>query len=334
MRLRTWAGVLSASIGLLGGCNAILGNDEHPTRANSTAPDDASRGADDATVADGAIAKHDAAGRDATTDATLDGGAGDGASDAPPDAPDAATLDASGAPDVATCTPGGACAPNECQTGSWVCDGGARVCQEASQIDAGTPCGAGGDAGAHVCNAGECVACSAGADCSDPAAPCVKRTYDCSSGSAVCKASANACHVGKVTACTGGVPTCTDQGTSAAAGAACPAAGGASGVCDGNGGCVACTPNAQCNPNGNPCQLGVQSCSAGFQCNGASNVLEGQVCGGASSGQICHNGACVACSAASCPGGCCDATLGCVLPAAQSTSRCGTGASGGACHAW
>ena len=199
------------------------------------------------------------------------------------------------------CIPGGACSPGDCQNGSWACVNGIRACQETSAFDAGTPCGTGGS---RVCNAGQCVACNAGGDCSAAAVPCIKKAYDCASGTAVCKVTgnasdgtpcgaglycsagvcgaclvgaaclpaANACHVGKVTACTGATLSCADQGTAATAGTACSATGGASGVCDGSGACIACSPGAQCNPGGNVCQVGVESCSAGYACVGATNV--------------------------------------------------------------
>ncbi|MGA7119138.1 MAG: hypothetical protein WBY94_03525, partial [Polyangiaceae bacterium] len=237
-----------------------------------------------------------------------------------------------------TCVPGGACSPSDCENGTWACLGGSRVCQATTAFDAGTPCG--GDGGSSVCNAGQCIACNAGGDCSDAVALCVKKAYDCSSGAPVCKVTGNvsdgtacgaglycnagvcaacevgaaclpatnACHVGTVAACTGGTPTCTDQGTAAPAGTVCSAAGVASGVCDGNGACVACRPGAQCNPGGNACQVGIEACSTGYQCVGTTNVREGQTCG---AGQICHNGACSACDNTSCFGGCCD-SHGCV----------------------
>ena len=232
---------------------------------------------------------------------------------------------------IGSCVPGGTCAPGDCQYGTWVCVDGGRACQATTDVDAGTPCGAGGDAGASVCKGGQCVACSAGGDCSDPSVKCVKKTYDCASGAAVCTVSGNApdgttcgpssamycnagtcgacqvgtscqpavnaCHAGKVTACVGGVATCTDQGVAAAPGTPCATQGGASGVCDANASCTACTGGAQCNPNNNACQVGVQSCSAGPQCMNPVPVHEGQTCG---AGLVCHNGTCAACNAATC----------------------------------
>src|SRR6202142_3879630 len=162
---------------------------------------------------------------------------------------------------------GGSCSPRDCQNGTWACVDGGRVCQETTAFDAGTPCGVGGDGGASVCNAGQCVACNAGGDCSDPSAKCVKKTYDCSSGTGVCKVNgnapdgtscgmalycaagacapclvgtscqpaSNACHAGKITACTAGIQTCSDLGMAAGASTSCSAAGGGSGVRDGNG---------------------------------------------------------------------------------------------------
>jgi hypothetical protein len=303
---------------------------------------------------------------DGTGDATVEAGAGVDAtleadSDASPadgaraDAGEASVLDAAGEANAPACVPGGSCSPNECQSGTWVCGDAGRVCQELAAVDAGTPCGAlGGDGGARVCIDGQCVACNAGGDCSDPGEPCLEKSYDCSSGTAQCTAvtsvadgtpcgdaglycnggvcsacrvgascppAGNACHTGKVTACSAaGVASCTDQGAAAAAGTSCAASGGASGVCDGAGSCAACSVGSQCNPGGNVCQVGVQACASGPACTGATSVREGQTCG---DGEICHGGACIACDAASCAAGCCDSS-GCVTTG-QSTLECGTG---------
>ncbi|HZU85794.1 MAG TPA: hypothetical protein VE987_22870 [Polyangiaceae bacterium] len=357
-RCRAWA-VVGSLAAVAAGCNGILGNQLYGL-------DDASiHSAPEGGSSDGTLdAPSEAAAADGSSDgrpndATLDaGGPADASVDQDADGHDGAA-DASAETGAAQCVPGGGCTPGACQNGTWTCVDGGRVCQETTAVSNGTPCVASADdAGAHVCSAGQCVACNAGGDCSDPATPCVKKSLDCSTGTATCSVSqdvtdgtpcdaglycnggvcsacqvgapcappANPCDVGRVTACAGGVATCTDQGTPASAGAACVAAGAARGVCDGAGHCAACSPGAQCNPSGNPCQVGMQACTSGVACTMPAPVREGQTCG---AGQICHSGACVACNAASCAGGCCDAN-GCVTTA-QSPAECGTGAAGAAC---
>ncbi|HXN32802.1 MAG TPA: hypothetical protein VN894_13115, partial [Polyangiaceae bacterium] len=269
---------------------------------------------------------------DAGQDSTMEEASANAHGDAAADALGAQDTQA-GAADAGGigCVAGGACNPQGCQNGTWACGGAGRFCETTGLVEAGTACGpAGGDAGAQVCaSTGQCVACDRGGSCSDPSAPCVRKTYDCSAGTAVCtvagnvtdgtqcdagaycnagvcsackvtapcRPAANPCHVGEVTACTGGVPTCTDQSTPAMPGVSCTASSGAPGVCDASGTCVACTPNAACNPNGNLCQSGDQSCSSGPACVNVNNVREDLPC---AAGAICHSGACVACSAASC----------------------------------
>ena len=339
------------------GCLSIVGDFTVGTESDGAA--------DDATVLPEAGSLHDgttshegsssagASGPETAGDARSPGDAG-----APSDASVDGALD--DGTNGATCVPGGSCSPGDCQNGTWVCVDGGRTCQATTAFDSGTPCGADGDAGASVCNAGQCVACNAGGDCSDPSAKCVKKTYDCSSGTAICTVSgnvpdgtscgtgapmycnggtctacqvgtscqpaANGCHVGKITACTGGIATCTDKGAAALAGTPCSAAGGASGVCDSNGSCAACSTGAQCNPNGDSCQVGVQSCSTGPHCTNPVDVHEGQTCG---TGLVCHNGTCATCDSASCYAGCCD-SHGCVTTA-QTDTECGTGTGGAAC---
>jgi hypothetical protein len=261
-----------------------------------------------------------------------------------------------GPPDSAsTCVPGGRCTPpTDCHDGTFVCGDAGAVCAATTAIADGTPCGT---TAGFVCSGGNCVACNAGGDCSDAGAPCVRSTYACQTGVAVCAVAGNVadgtscngtmycysgtcsactvnascapqtkpCDVGKVTSCAGGTMVCTDQGTAAAAGTACQTASVSSGVCDGQGNCVSCTPNASCSPG--PCMSGTISCSTGPVCNPASNINEGMTCG---SGSICVSGSCVAC-AGNCPNGCCNAN-GCVAAGAQTISNCGTGTSGGACQ--
>ncbi|MDP9002073.1 MAG: hypothetical protein M3O46_18425, partial [Myxococcota bacterium] len=212
-------------------------------------------------------------GADVGADATIDGGGSNDAT-APADAGVDPSMDASmdetrsrdsGSSQLIPCTAGGACPVSDCQNGTWACTDAGRVCQPTTIVTPGTPCGTAGAASQVCSSTGACVACNAGGDCADALMPCVKKSYDCTSGAAVCRATgnvadgvscgtglncngggctackvgaacppaANPCHAGKITACTGGVATCTDQMTSAAAGTACTAAGGGSGVCDG-----------------------------------------------------------------------------------------------------
>ncbi|MDP9002305.1 MAG: hypothetical protein M3O46_19610, partial [Myxococcota bacterium] len=335
------------------GCNAILGNGPHDLAmdaadtADATAELDAATG--DATAQEGGAPSDAIPLQDASQDRTIVYDGAGSTRDAVADSLSVST----------TCVSGGDCSPNDCQSGTWGCVDGGRVCQLVSAKD-GTPCTANADAGSYVCSAGKCAACNAGADCTDPTKPCITKSYDCTSGAAVCTArgnapegvgcgaglyctggacaacqvgaacppAANACHLGKVTACTGGVATCVDQGTNAPAGTSCKPASGASGACDGSGTCSPCSEGAQCNPSGNTCQVGVQSCSAGVQCKNAVFVQEGKTCG---AGKICHAGACGACDGTSCAGGCCNSS-GCVT-ALQTVTECGTGAGGGTCMA-
>jgi len=328
---RAWltASVLAASTT---GCDALIGLSPVP------ADDDASLGPDGAGEVDGSLASDD--GGDAPVHPT-DGG---------PREPEGGM--------GTGCSTGGACTPADCQTGEYVCDDGGRVCSPTGHVADGMPCG---PSASGVCSAGACSSCNAGGDCTDPSNPCVKKTIDCSSGQPVCKFAMNApdgascgssqycysgvcspckvgnpcappnspCHTGAVTSCAGGTMTCTDQNGSATAGTSCSTSGGASGVCDGQGTCDACTPNAPCTPTGKPCQQGTMSCATGPVCAAPSNINEGQPCG---ANLVCASGACVACGATSCPNGCCDST-GCVTTG-QKTSECGKGgAACGACPA-
>ena len=325
-----WTWALTLSLGMLGaGCNEILGNQLHSADLDATVEDAAftdgpssqgsgdgaasanqhpsandaggNNGAHDATPS--GVGPHDgdaAATRGQTGDAAMESVAGD----------DAGGVTQGAAPPA--CIAGGACAPNDCQNGTWACTDAGRLCQETTPVANGTPCGSnGGDGGARVCSGGQCAECNAGGDCSDPAMPCIKKSYGCSSGAPVCAVTgnvadgtscgtglycnggacaackvgaacaptANPCHVGMITACTGGAARCTDQTTAASAGTSCTAAGGASGVCNGSGSCVACSAGTQCNPDGNMCSTGVLSCSAGPACQNAVAVNEGQTCG-------------------------------------------------------
>ncbi|MBV9946051.1 MAG: hypothetical protein JOZ69_04295, partial [Myxococcales bacterium] len=160
----------------------LVGGGRRPDAGtDATAPDG---GANDATT--GA-----AVGADARADQSL----GDAMTVTRDAAPPSTGSGGDGGSTSVTCVPGGACMPSDCQNGAFACVNGTRTCQATTSLADGTPCGAstagdagassGGSTAAHVCKAGQCVTCNAGADCSDPASPCVKKTFDCSSGSAV-----------------------------------------------------------------------------------------------------------------------------------------------------
>ncbi len=110
------------------------------------------------------------------------------------------------------CTPG---ADNQCKNGNCVsgicCHTACSECHTCStgtcnQVGNGTACGTG------VCNNGACNDCSQGATCTEGIDECHIGATDCSTGSAVCQASA------KPTGTTcGSGPTCTGVGTSAKA---------------------------------------------------------------------------------------------------------------------
>ena len=159
----------------------------------------------------------------------------------------------------ASCNPGG----NVCQAGVTSCATGAATCVSAVNVPNGTPCGTN-----QVCNGGTCNDCQSNASCNPGGNTCVTGYVDCTSGA----------------------PVCTKNGV-AAAGTAC----GSNQVCDGNGGCGACTAGTTCNPGGNVCQTGTTSCSTGSAtCTSVSNVADGTSCG---SNQVCAGGSCVACTA-------------------------------------
>ncbi|MDP9151240.1 MAG: hypothetical protein M3O36_15040, partial [Myxococcota bacterium] len=157
-------------------CTSILGLTDVPDASVGEGQDGQVSAPGDAAAVDGTI--------DASTSATsAPGDSGDSGMDVVTDAATVVT--------TVTCTPGGACSPNDCQNGTWACTDAGRVCQETTALPSGTPCGAGGDAGARVCSTGACVACNAGGDCSDPATPCIKKSVDCSAGTSQCKVTGN-----------------------------------------------------------------------------------------------------------------------------------------------
>ncbi|MBL8949805.1 MAG: hypothetical protein JNK82_03450, partial [Myxococcaceae bacterium] len=144
--------------------------------------------------------------------------------------------------------------------------------------------------------------------------------------------------------CGTGSPVCSDGTADAPAGTSC----GASQVCNGSGGCVACTAGSTCTTNPSPCRQGVTSCATGTQtcADGPMNDLPGTACG---SNLVCDGaGACVSCSmGASCtmnPSPCREGTIGCATggpvcndaaAARPNGTSCGTNqvCSGGACVA-
>lgn len=167
--------------------------------------------------------------------------------------------------DVATppCVPGAACTPNgnECQTGTTACPSGREVCASVANVPDGTACGAN-----QVCAGGICGACVAGITCNP---------------------GGNACQAG-VTSCSTGVSTCVPMGN-LANGTPC----GTGEVCL-EGACGACVAGASCTPDGNPCQTGTTSCSAGeATCVPTGDVADGTACAVG----ICCGGTCAACSA-------------------------------------
>jgi len=356
------ASVAVATVIALTGCSTILGIQPFVTERvdastgleGSTSPIDAATGS-----------PGDATGTDAEPDDTADamdaggGGGDDGGPVGPP-------CTAGGTCNAGPCQNG----QWSCVDAGAVCVaiGSAEAGTFCSPpADAGSPAAASGDGGAtYVCHESMCNECPAGQDCSTPdAGSCQRKSIDCSSGTGQCTvggtlpegescggmnycyggvcsacqknapcspsgAGSNPCHQG-TTSCTNGIATCVEQNAPAAAGAACATSTGASGVCDGNSTCVACSQGGSCSPAGNPCKSGTMSCSGGYSCVAGNAINEGQTCG---SGQICSGGSCVACNATSCSNGCCG-SAGC-LPTSggQSTSACGnSGATCGACAA-
>src|SRR5262249_29819758 len=104
------------------------------------------------------------------------------------------------------CVAGATCSPspgNPCVTGVTSCATGMPTCTQTGQAPNGTACGAN-----QVCNAGTCVACTAGLACTPGGNVCQVGTTSCSSGTPTCVASGNApngtaCGAGKT--CNNGV---------------------------------------------------------------------------------------------------------------------------------
>jgi hypothetical protein len=80
------------------------------------------------------------------------------------------------------CTAGGACSANGgCETGTYTCASGAQVCNLTTTLGNGASCGSG-----EVCDNGNCVSCTAGANCNPGGNTCQTGTTSCSSGTQTC----------------------------------------------------------------------------------------------------------------------------------------------------
>jgi hypothetical protein len=220
------------------------------------------------------------------------------------------------------CAQGAVCTtnPSACLAGKTDCAGGVVRCNDTSmKLAAGAGCGQN-----DVCDGdGGCVACTQSGPCASNPDPCKNGTLDCKSGSAVCRDGApkspgavcslnkvcsptgtcidcteaascatnpTACKLG-VTSCLGGNPACVDTMTNRTAGASC----GMNNVCDGDGGCLSCSPGAPCTGNPNVCKQGVTSCSTGRPVcmDGTQNASNGTQC---AMGKTCNSGICGTCA--------------------------------------
>jgi hypothetical protein len=163
------------------------------------------------------------------------------------------------------CSAGKACDPTDpCKGGKLDCSSGAARCGEVGNAPNGKACGAG-----KVCNAGMCVVCNGGTDCTP----------------------ANRCHRGALS-CTAGTADCVDSGNNAANGSPC----GEGMVCN-NGACGACKEGASCT-TGTPCKTATISCATGApRCLDSGNAPNGSSQGcAAGKVEVCKDGACVPCS--------------------------------------
>jgi hypothetical protein len=167
-----------------------------------------------------------------------------------------------------SCLPGGSCVPpNICQLGTFVCSGGAAVCQETGQPDPsqeGKSCGTG-----LVCKSGSCASgCAAGTACP----------------------SSNKCDLGSI-ACNAGVASCVDTGTPdpSAEGKFC---GYPLNYCQ-TGACSPCPSGNSCTVT-TPCYLGSIACdpTLGLTCQDAGPAPDGTPCSGGLGGVVCTNGTC------------------------------------------
>jgi hypothetical protein len=221
------------------------------------------------------------------------------------------------------CIEGDGCATNPaapCKTGVYSCANNTTTCVDGAPADAGVACSVD-----HVCDGvGSCVQCGSASSCSsNPGAPCKLGMVSCTTGGCAdglnaavgtscgggqvcdamgvcvpcsagtaCSTNPTPCKQG-VTACGTGTSTCLDGPNDAAPGASC----GNNLVCDGSGGCVACTAGLSCTTNPNPCKQGGTACGTGTSVclDGTTNLDAGAACG---TSQVCNgNGACVGCVA-------------------------------------
>jgi hypothetical protein len=243
------------------------------------------------------------------------------------------------------CVAGGACStnPNPCVDGTFSCASGTRECVDTTAPKSnGTICGTD-----QVCNGGTCSACAAGQLCFTNPDLCLAGTTSCASGSSVCvddpgapepngtscgtdlvcnggvcnactqneACTPSVCNTGSI-ACSSGTPVCVDTGD-VANGTGC----GTDQVCNG-GACVACTVNALCFDNPDPCLTGLTSCATGAPVcfdDVASAEPNGTACG---ADQVCNGGVCQGCVAGgSCsdnPNPCLEGTFSC----ASGTQEC------------
>ncbi len=183
-----------------------------------------------------------------------------------------ATLATNGAPCDGGVCKAGACVPcvagtacllasSPCTVNAIGCGTGDPVCAPtAENVLNGTACDDG-----KVCNAGTCVACTAGK---------------------VCPVGGKPCHEG-LTSCASGVESCVDSGAAKPDGSSC--AGGY--VCK-SGECVTCEAGKACTPL-DSCGLGKTSCATGVSTcvtTGPAPGSEGQPCGFDTG--LCQNGKC------------------------------------------
>jgi len=171
-----------------------------------------------------------------------------------------------------------------------------------------------------TCVAGTCQTCGP-ATCPDGCCrdgQCIP--YDsqdvatCGAAGAACAACPTTC---RTATCTSGV--C--GGAPLAVNTACTRDGGGSGVCNRSQQCVECNAASQCTNTVGECQT--RSCSVAGVC-GATDMRDGTTC--ATGGTVCAGGVCGACTASSCPDGCCDGTT-CDrtgLKCRQNDGACGT----------
>lgn len=224
-----------------------------------------------------------------------------------------------GMPPSTECVAGEECVPEDepCQVGTVACTGGVATCEVVSDADDGTECGTD-----QVCSDGACVACQAGKACDvENGDGCVKGELSCATGPS-CEVAGNqtngktcgtdkVCASGTCTACKVGDACdpvdqlCKNGVLSCSAGPVCnPTTNKAAGfecdtdkVCDSAASCVACKPDAACEPVANECHLGKQECATGPNCVDQQLPADDGVSCTSGSGtyNFCTAGACVAC---------------------------------------